>query len=191
MYFTIFFMIYKCLVDYKCSNFRFEMNDIAISYKLWTNKKSIHTRKLTDIEERDKIRLISSNGDGENCEAVLMAWNSWKSTFLLSTRWGWQRLLACCHDGRSKRNLLNINYHPKATTLSSRPSTSFHSSSTLYCRVVKVRVNNGKFRAFEYDTTNNSIRSCGHSLSFFTGQFNPFDSFDFHKGLKRKRFSFR
>lgn len=134
MYFIIFFVIYKCLVNYKCSNFRFEINDIAISYKLWTNRQSIHTRKLADIEERDKIRLISSTGDGENCEAVLMAWNSWKSTFLLSTRWGWQRLLACCHDGRSKWNLLNINYHPQAITLSQREFPLIEHTLLLRCQ---------------------------------------------------------
>lgn len=56
----------------------------------------------------------------------LMAWNSWKFTFLLSTWRGRQRLLACCHHGHYppfpgrglRGNLLNINYHPGGIALS-------------------------------------------------------------------------
>lgn len=102
----------------------------------------------------------------------LMVWNSWKSTFLLSTRWGWQRLLACCHDGRPKRNLLNINYHPGGTTLSPRPGqsgfpliervlSSHRRSICKWRKISGIRVRSNR----QFDTL---VRTF---LSFFTGQF--------------------
>lgn len=68
------------------------------------NEQKISPFEETDRyerEERDKIRLASLNGDGENCEAangVKFVEIHFSSVDAAKTT---KTVLACCHDGHS------------------------------------------------------------------------------------------
>lgn len=117
--------------------------------------------------------MVLPNGNGKNCEAVngvkfvKIHFSSVDAVRMTKTAGMLPR-----RDGRP--NLLNINYHPGGHHFISsfRPEqVSTHRARFIIASLKYVCVSNGKCRVFKYSLTDNSIRPCRYSLSFFTDHF--------------------